>query len=55
MTGVDERISDLFWKSLESVVDPKEITHVIAQHMEPDHSGTLKSVLKRSDARSNWN
>ncbi len=46
--GADERVSDPFWDALESEVDPAEITHVVAQHVEPDHSGTLARVLERA-------
>ena len=47
--GADERASDAFWEALESVVDPREITHVVLQHSEPDHSGTIPSVLERAE------
>lgn len=46
--GADERVSDVFWEALESVVDPSEITLVVSQHTEPDHSGTLAEVLRRA-------
>ena len=46
--GTDERVSAIFWEALESVVDPKEIRYVVAQHTEPDHSGTLAEVMARA-------
>jgi len=44
--GVDHRFSGTFWESLRSIVDPKEIKYVIAQHTEPDHSGTLANLME---------
>ncbi|RLG38191.1 MAG: FprA family A-type flavoprotein, partial [Thermoproteota archaeon] len=46
--GTDERVSDVFWEALETVVDPSEITLVVSQHTEPDHSGTLAEVMRRA-------
>ncbi|USH00317.1 FprA family A-type flavoprotein [Thermococcus argininiproducens] len=35
-----------FLEALSSIVDPKEITHIVVHHMEPDHSGALPKVLE---------
>ncbi|RLF73269.1 FprA family A-type flavoprotein, partial [Thermococci archaeon] len=35
-----------FFEALSSIVDPKEITHIVVHHMEPDHSGALPKVLE---------
>jgi len=35
-----------FIKALSKLVDPKEITHIIVHHTEPDHSGSLPKVLE---------
>ncbi|AIF69083.1 hypothetical protein PAP_03315 [Palaeococcus pacificus DY20341] len=35
-----------FIEALSSIVDPKEITHIVVHHMEPDHSGALPKVLE---------
>ncbi|MEO2151061.1 MAG: MBL fold metallo-hydrolase, partial [Thermococcus sp.] len=37
--------TDLFLEELKKLVDPKEITHVILNHTEPDHSGALPAFL----------
>lgn len=37
---------DQFLEALSSIVDPKEITHIVVHHMEPDHSGSLPKILK---------
>lgn len=35
-----------FLETLSRIVDPKEITHIIVHHTEPDHSGALPKVLE---------
>ncbi len=35
-----------FLEALSSLVDPKEITHIVVHHTEPDHSGALPKVLE---------
>ncbi|NJE07425.1 FprA family A-type flavoprotein [Thermococcus sp. M39] len=35
-----------FIEALSKLVDPKEITHIIVHHTEPDHSGALPEVLE---------
>ncbi|WP_087036377.1 FprA family A-type flavoprotein [Thermococcus litoralis] len=35
-----------FLEALSSIVDPKEITHIVVHHMEPDHSGALPRLLE---------
>ena len=34
-----------FLEALRSLIDPKEIKHLIVHHMEPDHSGAMPAVL----------
>ncbi|USS41182.1 FprA family A-type flavoprotein [Thermococcus aggregans] len=38
--------ADKFLEALSSIVDPKDITHIIVHHTEPDHSGALPKVLE---------
>jgi len=38
--------ADHFLEALSRIVDPKEISHIIVHHMEPDHSGALPKVLE---------
>ena len=35
-----------FMENLRKVVDPSKIDYVIANHSEPDHSGSLPEVMK---------
>jgi flavorubredoxin len=35
-----------FLEALRSLIDPKEIKHLIVHHMEPDHSGAMAAVLE---------
>ncbi|MCO6042125.1 FprA family A-type flavoprotein [Thermococcus alcaliphilus] len=37
---------DQFLEALSSIVDPKQITHIVVHHMEPDHSGSLPKILE---------
>lgn len=41
-----EKFSDTYLKKLRSVTDPSEITYIILDHTEPDHSGSLKQLLE---------
>lgn len=44
--GWKANYAEEFLKALSHLIDPKLITHVIVNHTEPDHSGTLPAVLK---------
>lgn len=44
--------ADLFLEKLGELVDPKEITHIIVHHTEPDHSGALPKVLEANGYRA---
>ncbi|ACS33725.1 FprA family A-type flavoprotein [Thermococcus gammatolerans] len=44
--------TDLFLEELKKLVDPKEITHVILNHTEPDHSGALPAFLEANGHRA---
>lgn len=39
--------SELFIDTLRSVVDLKDIKHVVVHHMEPDHSGSIPKLLEK--------
>lgn len=43
---VKERYSDQFLENLKYVVDPEEISYIIVNHSEPDHTGALAKVLE---------
>lgn len=42
---VDARFTDEMMERLRSLVDPSKIDYVIANHVEPDHSGSLTKIL----------
>ncbi len=44
--------TDLFMEALRKLVDPREITHIIVHHTEPDHSGALPKVLEENGYRA---
>ncbi len=39
------KFSETYFKKLKSVTDPKDISYIILNHTEPDHSGSLKMLL----------
>jgi len=41
-----EKFSDTYFKKLRSVTDPRDISYIILDHTEPDHSGSLKLLLE---------
>jgi NADH oxidase (H2O-forming) len=40
------KFSDTYFKKLKAVTDPSEISYIILDHTEPDHSGSLKQLLE---------
>jgi flavorubredoxin len=45
---VKENYSDTFFRRLEAVADYSEITAIVLNHLEPDHSGALPELLRRA-------
>jgi flavorubredoxin len=43
---VKEKFSETYLKKLRSVTDPAEISYIVLDHTEPDHSGSLKLLLE---------
>jgi NADH oxidase (H2O-forming) len=43
---VKDKFRDLYLKKLSQVTDPSEIEYIVFNHTEPDHSGSLKNLLK---------
>lgn len=41
-----EKFSDTYFEKLKSLTDPAEISYIILDHTEPDHSGSLKLLLE---------
>ncbi len=49
---VDREVADVFYENLEFSLNGRKLDYVIVQHMEPDHSATLATVLdSNSDAK----
>lgn len=44
---VDVGFADLFLKKIESVIGNREIDYLIINHMEPDHSGSVRFIKER--------
>lgn len=44
---VDKSVSNRFFENLEHVLNGRELNYVVVQHMEPDHSATLKELLNK--------
>jgi flavorubredoxin len=47
---VKEEFADTFFARLESVARYDEITAIVLNHLEPDHSGALPELLRRAPA-----
>ena len=41
-----EKFFDTYLRKLKEVTDPREISYIILDHTEPDHSGSLKRILE---------
>ncbi|MFH0843769.1 MAG: FprA family A-type flavoprotein [Bacteroidota bacterium] len=41
-----EKFRDTYFEKLKAVTDPSEISYIILDHTEPDHSGSLKYLLE---------
>jgi flavorubredoxin len=42
------RFKDTYLENIASLVDFSEITHIVLNHTEPDHSGCLEALLERA-------
>lgn len=45
---VKESFSDDFFRRFESIADYDEVTTIVLNHLEPDHSGALPELLRRA-------
>lgn len=43
---VKEKFSENYLEKIKSLVNPEEIVYIVMNHTEPDHSGSLKHLLK---------
>lgn len=50
--GWKEKYCEDFLDLLGRIIDPRDITHIIVHHMEPDHSGSLRKVLEENGFRA---
>ena len=46
--GVKLQFQDEFFAKLEEKIDLKDLKHLIVNHTEPDHSGSIKELLRRA-------
>jgi len=44
---VDSCFSDIFLKKIEAITDNRKIDYLIINHMEPDHSGSIRLIRQR--------
>ena len=44
---VDKAVSELFFENIEFLLQDRTIDYLVVHHMEPDHSATLKEVVRR--------
>jgi flavorubredoxin len=47
--GWKDEYSNEFIKALGKIINPNNIKFIVVHHMEPDHTGSLKKVLKAAD------
>lgn len=47
MDTVDSAVTEEWMKNLEEALDGRDIDYVVVQHMEPDHSGSLKKLVEK--------
>ncbi len=45
---VKENFSKVYLNKIESLLDPSQIEYIVCNHTEPDHSGCVKHLLKKS-------
>ena len=44
--GVEEGENGDFFRKLEATIGDRQVDYIIINHVEPDHSGSIKSLLK---------
>ena len=44
---VDKAVGDRFFENVAEVLGDRPLNYVIVQHMEPDHSATLRQLLEK--------
>lgn len=44
---VDASVADVFFDNLQTVLQGRPLDYVVVQHMEPDHSATLRCLIKK--------
>lgn len=46
--GVKKEFQEEFFAKLEELIDLRDLKHLVVNHTEPDHSGSIKELLKRA-------
>ncbi len=44
---VDKAVGDRFFENLEAILNGRPLNYLIVQHMEPDHSATMRMLLEK--------
>ncbi len=47
MDAADASVADVFFENVESALNGRKLDYVVVQHMEPDHSATLGTLLQK--------
>lgn len=47
MDAADASVADVFFENVESALNGRKLDYVVIQHMEPDHSATLGTLLQK--------
>ena len=47
MDAADASVADIFFENVEDTLNGRKLDYVVVQHMEPDHSATLATLLKK--------
>ena len=47
MDTVDKIVTDKWLENLEKALDGREPEYLVVQHLEPDHSGSIKEVTEK--------
>jgi flavorubredoxin len=47
MDTVDKSVSEEWLRNVDEVLQGRDVDYLVVQHMEPDHSGTMKEILDK--------
>ena len=44
---VDKAVQEIFFENIEFLLQGREVNYLVVHHMEPDHSASIKELLRR--------